>query len=1638
MTPPRSRVRTIAVRVAKGVAKGVAWLLGAIVLLVVVAIGVVLWTPWGTGVALRFALERYDAAIPGAATVERIGGTLGGTLVLEDVALRDAEDRPLVAIAELALTLELGPLVTRTLAFEALEVRGVEVWFGAEQANFADLGPPGPSQPKPDGLVGPDLPIGFSGPIVAEHVVVHRNLVQGDPEVLVDAPRLQAHLASMGRRAELRIDGVTAVLPSAALAVADATATLRWDDPEVRVVDLVAWTNLGVVKRGELGFDAWLQTGDADVDASLEVAALAGGAALPIVGPVATHVRASGGAAQLWVQLAVRAEPEASVDLLLVGSIAPRLELAGLGGFAVIPPGATRAFHGSVAAQVARAPDEPLRAAVQLGCVGCRDPLGVHVGVVAQAPGGTMDIDARVFAADATVVADATLDGAIVRRAHARVEIPSLRRVEAELAPWLTLPPVAGAVAVSAACAGDDTVLACTTQLEARAVAYVGLAVGHAELAAEVAIEAGMPRGTARLHASDLSYGAQRVDRLDVVATGDVRRLDVDVRAVADRSRGQVVATLEPGPRTRIGLERVELLHRAAGRRRSLRLTLAHPSTVVVGGGDVDIDHLRLAVNRGAIAVDGTVGRSVDADVAIERLELADLEPLGLPVRLAGRLEARASAHGRVTSPDVALIADASGLVVDGHRLGRVGVAVDLAAGRLDARVGWTPSPREEPTVHARTTLGPLDALGGIAASRHGAVALEVAAKNLDLARMQPWFADHTIHGRVDADVEVTGTAVAPTVTASIDGRDLRFDDLVIDAVQARVGHDDGRVALDVGAHTPWIDSVHLVASLPVRVAAVAPYVTIDRAARGDVTVAVDHLDLSGLETFAPDLDLRGHVDGKVAAALDHGALSGSADVLVRDLARAGDRIATVSLDATLDERALTGTLLASGPAARLVQLDATVPLRIDVRRGEIAWLDDQPHHVALTLADADIAALGRLANVAGFSGRIDGTASLDGTPRTPTIVAELRARRIAKDSHAVGRVELDVEHRAGHLRVRALQRQGRQRLDLDADLPVTIDLAAPIATGTGAVAWDRSAEHKLDVDAVAIDRELITAFVDIPDDAVFDANLEVHAHGHAGDFAAWGQLRAMLGEGAATGTPVAARFAVGDTQQDVEIVLGPFADRAIEITATTQAPVVALLGGGTDWRTIPIVAALDTDGFRLSAIDPLLPDAIDDPSGRLDAHLKLDGTLGAPGLHGGLAVADGAVTVVPLRQRFDRVGVTVELDRRDVRLTRFSARSGAGRARGTGRLHLEPGATEATVDLRIEGLAIVRPGLPLMKLTTRATATLDATGSTTDVEVVVRKSTLDVFTESMTAPQALPDATGVVYLDARGRADAKASTAGDPQDPREPLLPPDMNVRLVLADPLYVRGPQANMTWRGKVEVTRRGDADIRAEGALVVDRGRISFLGKDFVIDSGSLTLPEQGELDPYIALTAITQTPEGTVTIDVHGRVSRPELRLSSDPPLAESDVFALLVTGSSSGAKDGGGADVEAKAANLLAAFQNPVLQRQLQDRLGIDRVGITFGDTVEQPIVAVGKRVAPKLYLETRYHHNAPMGENHAELHLQYEIKAPSWSVETFIGDAAKGGLELWWRKRFGRPRAPKEKRARKVAGPPAAESTTAP
>lgn len=165
------------------------------------------------------------------------------------------------------------------------------------------------------------------------------------------------------------------------------------------------------------------------------------------------------------------------------------------------------------------------------------------------------------------------------------------------------------------------------------------------------------------------------------------------------------------------------------------------------------------------------------------------------------------------------------------------------------------------------------------------------------------------------------------------------------------------------------------------------------------------------------------------------------------------------------------------------------------------------------------------------------------------------------------------------------------------------------------------------------------------------------------------------------------------------------------------------------------------------------------------------------------------------------------------------------------------------------------------------------------------------------------------------------------------------------------------------------------------------------------------------PYIDVVATTDVDEYTITTSIRGNVERPVLEFKSEPPLPDYQILTVLVTGAPESGSDDD-VNVQREAASLLAAFQSAAIEDALNERLGIDRVGIEFGETVDEPILTVGKRITPNLYVETVYHHNAPEDENTTEARVRYRI-SPSWSVESAYGDAGIGSVDLFWIKNFG-------------------------
>ncbi len=220
----------------------------------------------------------------------------------------------------------------------------------------------------------------------------------------------------------------------------------------------------------------------------------------------------------------------------------------------------------------------------------------------------------------------------------------------------------------------------------------------------------------------------------------------------------------------------------------------------------------------------------------------------------------------------------------------------------------------------------------------------------------------------------------------------------------------------------------------------------------------------------------------------------------------------------------------------------------------------------------------------------------------------------------------------------------------------------------------------------------------------------------------------------------------------------------------------------------------------------------------------------------------------------------------------------------------------------------------------------------------------------------------------------------------------------------------------------------------------GRFELFGVPFAVRSGRLTLPggslrdppAQGPsdgpvglfdpdqpavtlpLEPALDFTARGFAVDTHILVQVRGPLRRPELILTSSPPLPEYQILTLLITGRVDTVDDRNG-DVRRQVAALVSRFHTPSLSRQLYDRLGVDKIGLGFGASIAQPILTVGKQINRQLYVESIYHHDAPPEQNAKEGRVEYRLD-PFWTVDTAYGDAAVGSVGIFWQSSFGGPR----------------------
>jgi translocation and assembly module TamB len=359
-----------------------------------------------------------------------------------------------------------------------------------------------------------------------------------------------------------------------------------------------------------------------------------------------------------------------------------------------------------------------------------------------------------------------------------------------------------------------------------------------------------------------------------------------------------------------------------------------------------------------------------------------------------------------------------------------------------------------------------------------------------------------------------------------------------------------------------------------------------------------------------------------------------------------------------------------------------------------------------------------------------------------------------------------------------------------------------------------------------------------------------------------------------------------------------------------------------------------------------------------------------APMASGSVKVQQGAFTVAATGARYQDATVDAALEGQELRVASLLLRdTGNGSLQGTGRLRVEN-----RVLRDIEFVVTGRDFTVLNNELGRAAidASLNLYGTVTAPRVAglvsIRSARLEV--------DEIADRFGASPYESVEPA-AKTPDAAAADTTSTPL---GLNLTIRVPDNLVMRGRDirignggaslgdVNLTAGGDFTLVREGKSDPVLVGTIATVRGTYKFQGRQFQVQrDGTITFRGDTPIDPALDVSA-ERTISGIVArVMVGGTMRMPQLTLSSQPPLDQSDILSLIVFNQPANKLGEGQAnDLGQRAAQLAGGLVASPLSNTLGRALNVDIFEIDpSGDEGDGPTLTIGDQVGERLFLRFR-------------------------------------------------------------------------
>ncbi|BBK34501.1 autotransporter secretion inner membrane protein TamB [Stella humosa] len=410
-----------------------------------------------------------------------------------------------------------------------------------------------------------------------------------------------------------------------------------------------------------------------------------------------------------------------------------------------------------------------------------------------------------------------------------------------------------------------------------------------------------------------------------------------------------------------------------------------------------------------------------------------------------------------------------------------------------------------------------------------------------------------------------------------------------------------------------------------------------------------------------------------------------------------------------------------------------------------------------------------------------------------------------------------------------------------------------------------------------------------------------------------------------------------------------------------------------------------------LARIRAYLPVETLSMSGRLEAALRLDGTVADPRPGGrasltGARIEEGTSGLVLANLRAAVVG-----DGNRFRLEGLSATDGAGgRIEGSGTAERGNAGWGGDAAITVQRFRVLANDLGRAIASGRIEARSGADGARIGGRIQIDQGDLTLPSSKPTALTPLP----VVEVNRADGTSTAAPAAG------ATAMPVNLGIDVSIPGRLFVRGRGLDSEWRGDLRVAGTLDTP-QVTGSIRTVRGRYDLLGRRFTVERGVISFdgaPTDARLD--LLATAVANQLRATVTVS--GSAMQPTLVLGSDPPLPQDEVLAQILFGRSTTQVTPGQAVQLAQAAAELAGIgSGSGLVDRVRQSLGLDALDIG-GDTGTS--VSFGRYITDDVFVKV----NPNPGENASVVGVEIQV-LPNVTVDAGVGS---GGTSLGLKYRF--------------------------